>query len=293
MNLLLKFKEIYNSFDKRNIDILVALAPLTLFGLILFGIRAFIVCLVCVASTLIFDFCLFFMLKKENVDYSKSLISGLFLGLMLPPALPLYIAVLGSAFSVFIVKFFFETKEGFIISPALASRIFLQVSFPSQMADFLQPMVDISASATPLTNNIFSLKEILFGVTSGSIGETSTILIILCSLFLIWVKAISWQISVSILSSSLIFSLILDDSSIVLLILGGLLFASFFFSVEGLKLPKNLFGKIFFGFGCGLITVIIREFGNVPEGISYAIVFMGLLVPLIDKVKFNLKKAEK
>ncbi len=293
LNILSKFIEVFKGFQKKNIDILIALLPLTLFGMILFGIKSILVCLVCVASACIFDYLVGLMLKIDKIDYSKSLVSGLLLGLILPPTLPLYIAVIGTAFSAFVVKLFLTSKDGLIISPALASRIFLQLSFPTQMSYYLEPMTDVTASATPLTNNIYSLKEILFGVISGSIGETASILIILCGLYLIWIKAISWQISLSFILSAIVSIFIFTNSSVATLFLGGLLFASFFLSVEGVNLPKSILGKIIFGSGCGILTIIIREFGNIPEGVSYALVFMSLMIPLIDKIKFNFRKAEK
>lgn len=285
-------KDVYKSCDKKNIDILIAFSPLLIFGFILFGIKAALVCITAVASTVIFDYFISLLLREEKTDYSKSIVSGLLLGLILPPALPLYIVVIGSAFSAFVIKLFLASKDGYIVSPALTTRIFLQLSFPAQMSNYLEPMIDVKASATPLTSNIYSLKEILFGVISGSIGETATILIILCGLYLIWVKVISLEIPISYILSALISTLIFRPSSVVEILLGSLIFASFFMGVEGVKLPKNRLGKIIFGIGCGVLTVCIRTFGNVPEGTSYAIVFMSLIVPLIDKIKFNFRKAE-
>ena len=292
MNILLKFKDVFNSLQKRNIHIIIALLPLLLFGFILFGIKAFLVCFVCVASTVVFDYFVNLLLKNGLTDYSNSIVSGLFLGLMLPPTLPLYITVLGSAFSVFVVKLFLTSKNGFAVSPALVSRVFLQLSFPKQMSLFLEPMVDVEASATPLTHNIYNFKEVLFGVTSGSIGETSTILIILCGLYLIWVKVVSFEIPLSFILSALVSTLIFGQSSVVTILLGSLIFTSFFMGVEGINQPKNRLGKILFGIGCGVLTVIIRDFGNIAEGTSYAVVFMSLIVPLIDKIKFGVRKVE-
>ena len=285
-------KDVYKSCEKKNIDKLIAFSPLVIFGFILFGIKAVLVCICAVASTVIFDYLINIIFHERKTDYSNSIVSGLLLGLILPPTLPLYIVVLGSAFSAFVVKLFFATKDGYIISPALTSRIFLQLSFPLQMSYYVEPMIDVKASATPLTNNIYTLKEILFGVTSGSVGETATILIILCGLYLIWVKVISFEIPISYFFSALISILIFGQSSVVTIFLGSLIFTSLFMGVEGVNLPKNRLGKILFGVGCGVLTIIIRDFGNISEGTSYAVVFMSLIIPLIDKIKFSFKKVE-
>ena len=293
MNILLNFKEIFKSFERKKIDTIIALLPLTLFGFILFGIKAILICLVCVAATSLFDYLSNMIQKNENVDYSKSIIGGMLLGLILPPTLPLYIVVLGCAFSVFVIKLFFCSKGGYIISPALTTRIFLQISFPNQMSQFLNPMTDISASATPLTNNIYNFKEVSFGIICGSIGETASVLIVLCGLYLIWTKVISFEIPLTILLSALISIFAFGDRSFVSLLLGGLLFASFFLCTEDICLPRSRFGKIVYGTGCGIITIIIRQFGNTPEGICYAVVFMSLIIPLINKIKFSFKKEKK
>lgn len=291
LDIILKFKDIFRGFQRNNVDALIALLPLMLFGLILFGIKALLVCFVSIASTVVFEYLSNLIVKNDKTDYSLSLVSGMLLGLVLPPALPLYLAVLGSAFSVFVVKLFLYSKDGYIVSPVLVSRIFLQLSFPSQMSYYLEPMIDLEAAATPLKNNIYSLKEILFGVISGSIGETASILIILCGLYLIWLKVISFEIPLSFILSAVVSILIFGNSSLVSILLGGLLFASMFFSVEGTNLPKTRLGKIIFGIGCGIITVIIREFSGVPEGASYAVVFMSLLIPIIDRINFSFRKA--
>lgn len=292
LNIILKLIDVFKSFKKKNIDILIALSPLVILGFILFGIKAVLICVCAVASTVIFNYLINIIFNEGKTDYSNAIVSGLLLGLILPPTLPLYIVALGAAFSEFVIKLFFTIKDVYIVPPALTSRIFLQLSFPSLMSYYIEPMIDVKASATPITNNIYSLKEILFGVISGSVGETATILIILCGLYLIWMKDISFEIPSSYIISAVVSMLILEQSSVVKILLGSLIFTAFFMSVEGVNLPKKRFGKILFGVGCGILTVIIREFGNISEGTSYAVVFMSLIVPLIDKIKFGFRKAE-
>ena len=291
LNIKQTLKEVQSHFDRRNIDKIFALLPISIFGVILFGIRALLICTVSVASTVVFQYVVnSYIDKDEEFDYLESVAGGLFLAIMLPPRLPLYIVVIGSLFSVFVMRLFLKVGDNFLLSPVFVSRIFLQFSFPTQMSTYFEPMSDIIASSTPLSESLYNIKEIVFGVTSGCIGETSSILLIIGGLYLLTVKLISWEIPVSILVSSIILCVVLGENPLIYICSGGFLVSCFYFNLDDGNTPINRLGRIVFGIGCTIIIAFVRTFSNIPDGTSYAIVIMSLFVPLLNKINFKEKR---
>ncbi len=291
LNIKETLKLIRSKFIRQNIDKIFALLPISVFGLILFGINALLIYAVSISSTVIFDYLLnTYITNNDDFDYLESVAGGLFLAIMLPPTLPLYVVVIGALFSVFVVRLFLKVDGGFLLPPVIVSRIFLQLSFPTQMSTYLEPMSDVIATATPLSQGYYNIKEIILGVTSGCIGETSSILIIIGGLYLLTVKLISWEIPVSIFASSLIISIVMGENPLTYICSGSLLISCFYFNLDSGIIPGKRLGKVIFGVGCGLIIAFIRYTSIYPDGSAFAIVIMSLFVNLIDKIKIREKR---
>lgn len=272
--------------DTKNImlDMIIALAPATVFGVIVFGISALLTVLVCVAAAVITETLCCYLLHKpiSTLDYS-AIVTGLLLALSLPAGIPLYIAVLGSVFAIIVAKLLFGGLGKNLVNPAIFGRVFLLSAFPSFMTTFKEPFSDVIASATPLTSGTHSFKEIFFGVCSGSIGETSALLILFGGAYLVVRRVITITIPLSFIITSFVIALISGLNPFVEIVSGGLLFGAVFMATDYVTSPITKMGKIVFGIGCGIITMLIRLFSVLPEGVSYGILLMNLITPLIDR----------
>ena len=268
------------------LDVIIALLPAAVFGTFIFGWRAAVLILVCVATAVLCEFLWNKALKKENsLGDLTAVVTGLLLALNLPSSLPFWMAALGSAVAIIIVKQMFGGVGHNFANPAITARIVLMVSFPAAMTRFFEPFSETISSATPLaTGAQYSIKELFFGVHAGSIGETSVVMLILGGLYLIMRRVISPIIPVSFIGTVLVFSLILGVNPIAAIFSGGLLLGAIFMATDYVTSPTFNWGKLIFGVGCGIITVVIRQFASLPEGVSYSILVMNLLVPHINKL---------
>lgn len=272
------------------LDVIIALIPAAVFGCILFGLKAVLVLLVCIASSVLAEFVWNKLLKKENtVSDLSAVVTGLLLGMNLTSEIPLWIAAIGSVVAIIVVKQMFGGLGCNFANPAITARIVLLVSFPAQMTKFVNPLVHDISSATPLAyaSNTFSfdysLKDLFFGLHSGCIGETSAFLLILGGLYLIIKKVISPTIPLCFIGTVAILSLISNQNLSLSLLGGGLMLGAIFMATDYATTPTTILGKAIFGLGCGIITFVIRKFASLPEGISYSILLMNILVPYINK----------
>ncbi len=271
--------------------VIIALMPTTIFGIFNFGIRALILVLVCILTCVLSEYLFERAVGKKSTikDYSAA-VTGLLLGLNLPFTLPIWQAVLGSVFAIVVVKMLFGGLGQNFMNPALGGRAFLVISFAGTMTHF---EFDGIAGATPLqllkageTVNTFNM---LIGRTGGTIGETSTLLILVGAIFLILFGVIDLVIpGVYILSFVIFITLFgghgLDATYIVAhLCGGGLMLGAFFMATDYVTSPITPLGKVIFGICLGVLTGLFRLFGNSAEGVSFAIIFSNLLVPLIEK----------
>ncbi|MBE6606226.1 MAG: RnfABCDGE type electron transport complex subunit D [Ruminococcaceae bacterium] len=273
-------------------DVIIALLPTTVAGTLIFGLRSLLVIAVCVLSCVCFEALFNIALKKEQTvgDLSAAL-TGLLLALNLPAIIPIWQCVLGSAFAIIIVKCLFGGIGFNVVNPAITARVFMLVAFGS-MAKQAFPIADAVSSATPLeimaNGNTVGLKDLLLGTTGGAIGETCAIALLIGFVYLLIRRVITWHIPVLYVASVYILSLFVEGfdftKALAMILSGGLLLGAVFMATDYVTSPSTAKGKIIFGIGVGVITFLIRYYGVYPEGVSFAILFMNILTPYIDKM---------
>lgn len=272
-------------------DVVIALAPAATYGCILFGLRALAVLITSVSVAVLCEFLWNKALKKPNtIKDMSAVVTGLLLGMNLPPTLPLWQAAIGSAAAIIVVKQMFGGLGHNFANPAIAARIILLVSFPASMTRFTEPVSDAVTSATPLagTAGTLSFKTLFFGMHAGSIGETSAFLLIVGGLYLVIRRVITPIIPVCFIGTVALLSLISSESVMLSVFGGGLILGAVFMATDYTTSPTTPLGKAVFAVGCGIITFVIRKFGSLPEGVSYSILLMNILVPHINR--FTLSK---
>ena len=272
-------------------DVVIALAPAATYGCILFGLRALAVLITSVSVAVLCEFLWNKALKKPNtIKDMSAVVTGLLLGMNLPPTLPLWQAAIGSAAAIIVVKQMFGGLGHNFANPAIAARIILLVSFPASMTRFTEPVSDAVTSATPLagTAGTLSFKTLFFGMHAGSIGETSAFLLIVGGLYLVIRRVITPIIPVCFIGTVALLSLITGENVMLSVFGGGLILGAVFMATDYTTSPTTPLGKAVFAVGCGIITFVIRKFGSLPEGVSYSILLMNILVPHINR--FTLSK---
>ena len=272
-------------------DVVIALAPAATYGCILFGLRALAVLIICVGVAVLSEFLWNKALKKPNtIKDMSAVVTGLLLGMNLPPTLPLWQAAIGSVAAIIVVKQMFGGLGHNFANPAIAARIILLVSFPAAMTRFTEPVSDAVTSATPLagTAGALSFKTLFFGMHAGSIGETSAFLLIVGGLYLVIRRVITPVIPVCFIGTVALLSLIAGENVMLSVFGGGLILGAVFMATDYTTSPTTPLGKAVFAVGCGIITFVIRKFGSLPEGVSYSILLMNILVPHINR--FTLSK---
>ena len=274
--------------------VVIALLPLCVYGVILFGIPALVTIIVSTACCVVFEM-LFQMATKQTVTIKdcSAIVTGILLALVLPPTTPIWMTMLGSAFSIIVAKSFFGGLGANIFNPALAGRAFMFVSFPSQMgATWLQPGADAISSATVLSTikagsfaaNSDTYLQYFLGNRAGCIGETSIILILLAFIYLFVTRIIDGKATISMVATVALATWISGGDVVMALISGGLLFGAVFMVTDYATTPVTSWGRIAFGFGCGLITFLIRKFGGYPEGVMFSILIMNAVTPFLNKL---------
>lgn len=277
------------------LDVLIALLPASIVGIYVFGIRALVLILVTVAAAVATEAVYQkLMHKKVTVTDFSAAVTGLLLALNLPVSLPIWMAILGAVFAVLVVKQLFGGLGQNFMNPALAGRCFLLISFGTAMTNFT---LDGVSAATPLANlkagNSVNVLKMFLGTTAGTIGETSTIAILIGAVYLLARKVISLRIPVAYIGTFSVFIILYSIGSgrgfdpqflAAHLCGGGLMLGAWFMATDYVTSPITKMGQIVFGICLGLLTGIFRTCGSSAEGVSYAIVFCNLLVPLIEKV---------
>ncbi len=292
-------------------DVLLALVPAGIFGIYNFGINALTVIVVTIAACVLTEYLYCKFMKKPSTlgDYS-AVVTGLLLAYNLPAGLPLWMAIVGGVFAILIVKMLFGGLGQNFMNPAMAGRVFLLISFPVRMTAFAVDKVtspgamdylkngfvalDGVSGATPLLDlkagARVDLVKMLVGNIGGAIGETCAVAIIIGGFYLVFKKVISLRIPLSYIISLAVYVTLFggkgfDMNFIVGHILGGgLLLGAFFMATDYVTSPITPIGQIVFGISLGLLTGLFRLQGGSAEGVSYALIFCNLLVPLIEKV---------
>ena len=292
--------------------VLKALIPAFLLSLYVFGIGALItiVCSVvfCAATEWVITK---YMLKKEpNLWDCSAILTGVLLGFNLPSNINPFIILIGALVAIGIGKMTFGGLGNNLFNPALVGRVFLLISFPVQMTSWpiagqhfqyldavtgATPLATMKAgyksgSVTAVLDKMPSYGDMFLGVHGGSLGEIAAVALILGGIYMIWKKIITWHIPVSIIATVLIFSTILwlINSELYVnplyhILTGGLMLGAIFMATDYVTSPMSNNGKIIYGVGIGLLTVIIRIWGSYPEGMSFAILIMNAVVPLINR----------
>ncbi|WP_394913122.1 RnfABCDGE type electron transport complex subunit D [uncultured Robinsoniella sp.] len=274
--------------------VLAALLPASAFGVWNFGLNAFIIIMISVASSVATEYIYEKLMHKKITinDYSAAL-TGLLLALNLPATVPWWLPVIGSVFAVLIVKQLFGGLGQNFMNPALGARCFLLISFTGRMTDFTY---DGISGATPLAalkaGEAVNLKDMFFGTTAGTIGETSVIAILIGAIFLLATGIINLRIPATYIITFALFIVIfgghgLDGGYLAAQLCGGgLMLGAFFMATDYVTSPITKNGQLIFGIVLGIFTGLFRLFGNSAEGVSYAIIISNMLVPLIEKVTY-------
>ena len=278
-----------NSTQRIMLDVLISLLPATIAGIVIFGLNALLVIAVCVAVCVLGEFVFNKITKKPlTISDLSAAVTGLLLALNLPANVPLWQAGVGSLFAIIIVKCIFGGIGRNVVNPAITGRVFMLVAF-SSMTKAAFPL-DSTAGATPLSEiangNEVILTDLLLGNIGGSIGETCKVALLIGGVYLLVRRVITWHIPVAFIATTFIFTLAVHDFDFMLalslVLSGGLLLGAIFMATDYVTSPTTPLGKIIFGIGAGLITVLIREWGIYPEGVSFAILIMNILNPYID-----------
>ncbi len=281
--------------SKRNtqsimLDVVIALIPSGIASAIIFGLRALLVIGVCVLVCILSEYIFEKICKKDNTigDFS-AVVTGLLLAYNLPVSIPLWQAAIGSFFAIVVVKQLFGGIGQNFANPAITARIFMLVAFSQTMTTWTFP--DASSSATPLKlmtdGNLSSLPSYLdmfLGVRGGCLGETCTIALLVGGIYLIARRVISWHTPVAFIGTVFAMSFLLDKEPVYQLMSGGLIIGAFFMATDYATTPSTKWGKVIFGIGCGLITILIRFWGSYPEGVSFSILLMNIFTPYISRI---------
>ncbi len=284
-----------NSTAKIMLDVIIALCPALIAGTIFFGWRSLVVVATCVMSCVLFEYAARRIMRRSNtIGDCSAVVTGMLLAFNLPVTIPLWMAVVGSFIAIVIVKQLFGGIGQNFANPAITARIVLMISFTSQMTHWVPPFfyrtpeVDAVTTATPLAllsagETLPPISELFLGLQGGCIGEVSALALLLGGGYLLLRRVISPTTPLVFLGTVFLFSDLLGVQPIYQLLSGGLMLGAFFMATDYSTSPLTEWGKAIFGFGCGLITVVIRLFGSYPEGVSFSILLMNILVPYIDR----------
>ena len=284
------------STNRIMLDVLIALAPAAIMGCVIFGWRALLVLVSTTAAAVLSEFIFNLIIKKEQtVQDLSAAVTGLLLGLNLRADAPIWMCVIGAVFAIVVVKCLFGGLGCNFANPAITGRIFLLICFTDALGGGLAPKLssapELVSGATPLDilkngGDLPSLLDMLLGFRGGAVGETCGIAIIIGFAYLLVRRVIKFETPVIFVATVFLLFLVKDGDLLLAtyqVLSGGLLLGAVFMATDYVTTPITRTGKMIFAFGCGLITFLIRSFGGYPEGVSFAILFMNILSPYIEK----------
>lgn len=280
-----------------------ALTPAAVAGVLFFGWRALGIIGISIFFALLTEtLCELMMKRPLTVSDGSAFVTGLLLALVIPPTVPWWIPALGSAFAIAVGKQVFGGLGHNLFNPALIGRAFLLASWPLLMTTWQWPASSLSWAGTQMdavsgatalgllregffSNNSLSLPylQMFYGNISGSLGETSVLALLLGAVFLLVYKIIDWRIPVMYLGTVLVLTTLWGQDPLFHLLAGGLILGAFFMATDYVTTPVTPGGRLIFGIGCGVLTVLIRRFGGYPEGVCYSILIMNAITPLLDR----------
>lgn len=280
--------------------VILALIPSLCVSTYVFGPRVLILSAVCMLSAVLFEY-LWNMLmhKPQTIKDGSAALTGLLIAFNVPSNLPYYIAVIGSAVAIIVVKGLFGGLGHNLFNPAITARIVLFISFATQMTTWPVPRTattDAVTGPTPLGilkeggGDLPSNMDMFLGTIGGSMGEVSALALLIGGLFLIWKKVISPITPVCFIATVFVIAFIATgdlNMAIFHILAGGVMLGAFFMATDYVTTPLLPLGKVIFGIGCGLMTMLIRLFGAYPEGVSFGILLMNVLTPHIENFCTN------
>lgn len=276
-------------------NVLIAMAPAAVASVIFFGPRALLVTLASVAMCMAFEhlWCLGTKVPTTVNDLSAA-VTGVLLAFNVPVSIPIYMLAIGDFVAIIITKALFGGIGKNFANPAIVGRLTLAVAFPVAMTNFTAPLVtftpaDVVSSATALAPSApaITLLDMFLGSEMGVLGETSALAILIGFAFLLATKTITWHVTAVYVGVVALASLLMGLDPLAQICSGGLMLGAVFMATDYSTSPATLRGKIVFAIGCGLITCLIRFWGNLNEGVAFSILFMNLLVPYIDQLTPN------
>ena len=277
------------------LDVIIALIPALIAGVVIFGFRALLVVGVCIAACVAGEALFNLIVKrKQTIGDLSAVVTGLILGLNLPASIAIYPAVIGSLFAIIVIKCLFGGLGKNFANPAAAARVFMLIAFTSAMSSVaeIKPVADAIASPTPLAvmkgaeGTLPSITDMLLGLRGGALGETCAIALVIGFAYLLIRRVISWHTTVVYVGVVFLLSWAIYGSAATALyqiLSGGLLIGAIFMATDYVTTPTTDLGKVVFGLGCALLTVLIRKFGAYPEGVSFSILLMNILTNFIEK----------
>lgn len=278
------------------LDVIIALVPALVMATILFGWRALFITLVSVGACVLFEFLSRLIMKRSNsLGDLSAVVTGILLAFNLPADIPVWEVIIGDFVAIVVVKQLFGGLGKNFVNPAIVGRITLMISFPGDMAksQWIMPAVskfvpDGATGATPLAiikaGGSMELGDLFFGTRPGCLGETCVAALLIGGLYLVMRRVISPLIPLIFMGTTVGITWIFGQDPLYNLMSGGLMLGAIFMATDYTTCPVNIKGKIVFAVGCGIITAVIRLFGNMPEGVSISILLMNILVPHIENL---------
>ena len=271
----------------------LSLVPTVIAATVLYGLGAPLLVMVCIATALVCEhLCCIAMHRESTAGDMSCVVTAMLFAFTLPANCSFWVAVLGTAFAVVVVKMLFGGIGCNIFNPAVAARVFVMVALPSALSaypDVLGKPLDAITGATPLAmasagNMPYSYLDLLLGNHAGALGETCIITLLIGYVFLLIMRVVDGWATLPFIGTVAIVSLFAGQDVVYQLLSGGLAMGAFFMATDYTTTPMTPTGKIIFGVGCGLITGLIRFFASSPEGVAFSILFMNMFVPLIDRI---------
>lgn len=282
------------STQKVMLMVIISMLPECIAGVMFFGAAALVRILVSVASCVAFEG-LYQKITKQKIRISNlsAVVSGILLALVIPSTTPVWMVVLGALVAMVVAKGLFGGIGSNVFNPALTGRAFMFISFPAAMgACWFNPEIDAISGATILSqikNGSVTATSDLYlqyflGNRAGCIGETSILLILISFAFLALIHVIDWRAPLAMVATTAFFTLVTGGDVLLALLTGGLLFGATFMVTDYATAPLTGYGRLVFGFGCGLITFLIRKIGGYPEGVMFSILIMNCFTPFLNNL---------
>ncbi len=274
-------------------DVLIALLPAVVASIVIFGWRALLLTIVCVGTAVFWEWAFQKICKrKTTIGDLSAAVTGLILAMNLPVGLPLWQAAFGTLVAIVVVKQLFGGIGYNFANPAITARVVMLIAFAGTMTTWAAPNfvfgADAVSAATPLAvlkdGGSYSLLNLFIGTVGGSMGETSALALLIGFVYLLCRRVITWHTPVAFIGTVFVLALVKGGFVFGLaeILAGGVFLGAIFMATDYVTTPQTPWGRVIFGIGCGLITCLIRFFGNYPEGVSFSILLMNILTPYIS-----------